>query len=420
MHESNSLISGAFDSQESFDDNDERYAGLLIDTNNLLSAVSISTKKINSVGELSRVASSIFVKIFESIFHLHLEEIIRNPQTVEEYAANAQIVIDALSEQIQMDLQHITGDSIALGDIRPISNLINIFVRIISITSLESHPPGGPRSDGSDSISTHESTFGPIPRPPSTPGIKRSRAGKKQRPSSSGGRRSTGFGADIYRADYVPFEELDDEGMQMLRSSVNMLAQEKKLEEARRRREAARSQKTQQRAEDSRRWAQVSQRAKQKQWADQTAREAHSYRLRKNNEDHKMLRKMYTALLHQKHKWRLEEKKDVRDKVSVLKREAQWHVKSLQNLFEDRVRLLREHDTVRRGEEQVTLHAHRRMAREMKQSYVAKQRRQVDKYRNVMVQRKEQQRMKTYASHKDLLALLSAENWQASLRIGID
>jgi hypothetical protein len=418
MHTNESLDSGTFDSQGSNDD--DRYAGLLIDTNNLLSAVSISTKKINSVGELSRVASSIFVKIFESIFHLHLEEIIRNPQTVEEYATNAQIVIDALSERIQMDLQHITGGSIACGDIRAISNLINIFARIISITNLDSHHTGGPHDPGSDSISTHESTFGPVPRPSSALGGKRGSNAKKPRPGSAGGVRANGFGGDVYRRDYIPFREMDEEGIQMLHSSVSALAQERKLVEARRRRETARMHKMQQRSEEGKRWAQVSQRAKQKQWADQTAREAHSYRLRKNSQDHKMLRRIYTALLHQKHKWRLEEEHETRDKVSVLKREAQWHIKSLQNLFEDRVRLLREHDSVRRREEQVTLHAHRRMAREMKQSYVAKQRRQVDKYRNVMVQRKEQQRMKTFASHKDLVALISAENWQASLRSGMD
>lgn len=67
---------------------------VLSNTNNLLSVVGISTKKVTSMGELTRVASSMFVAVFESLFHVRLEGIIRNPQNREEYAHNAQRVID--------------------------------------------------------------------------------------------------------------------------------------------------------------------------------------------------------------------------------------------------------------------------------------------------------------------------------------
>lgn len=49
---------------------EDRYEHLLANTNNLLSAVGISAKKISSIRELCRVASSMFVAIFESLFHV--------------------------------------------------------------------------------------------------------------------------------------------------------------------------------------------------------------------------------------------------------------------------------------------------------------------------------------------------------------
>ena len=69
---------------------------VLSNTNSLLSVVGISTKKVTSMGELTRVASSMFVAVFESLFHVRLEGIIRNPQNKDEYAHNAQRVIDRL------------------------------------------------------------------------------------------------------------------------------------------------------------------------------------------------------------------------------------------------------------------------------------------------------------------------------------
>jgi len=116
-------------------DDDGHLALLLANTNNLLKHVGISAKKISSVAELCRVASSMFVAVYESLFHVRLEGIIRSPQTKDEYAENAQIVIDGLSQQINLNLQHITGKGIVGGDIRALSNLVHIFVRLVSITT---------------------------------------------------------------------------------------------------------------------------------------------------------------------------------------------------------------------------------------------------------------------------------------------
>ena len=73
---------------------DDDPSTVLSNTNNLLSVVGISTKKVTSFADLVEDASSIFVAVFESLFHVRLEGIIRSPQNGEEYAHNAQQVID--------------------------------------------------------------------------------------------------------------------------------------------------------------------------------------------------------------------------------------------------------------------------------------------------------------------------------------
>lgn len=113
---------------------DDDSSVLLSNTNKLLTAVGISAKKISSTEELSRVASSMIVAVFESLFHQKIDGIVRNPKSIIHYERNAQLVIDSLSDQIQLDLQHITGKSIVSGDLRVLSNLVHILVRIVSLT----------------------------------------------------------------------------------------------------------------------------------------------------------------------------------------------------------------------------------------------------------------------------------------------
>ena len=106
---------------------------LLFELNSLLAYVGISSKRISSINELTRVASSMFVALFESLFKLRLDGIVRNPYSKMDYIINAQLVVDGLSNQIQMDLQHITGESIVAGDLRSLTNLIHILFRCVNM-----------------------------------------------------------------------------------------------------------------------------------------------------------------------------------------------------------------------------------------------------------------------------------------------
>jgi hypothetical protein len=106
---------------------------ILDEVNYLLSSVGTISKRIISIEELCRVASSMFVAIIESLFHIRLDGIVRSPISRNDYVMNAQKVIDHLSYRIDMDLQHITGEAVVDGDLRTLSNLIHLLYRIQGI-----------------------------------------------------------------------------------------------------------------------------------------------------------------------------------------------------------------------------------------------------------------------------------------------
>jgi hypothetical protein len=120
------------DSETSFYQNDGPSI-LISNTNKLLSAVGIGAKKISTMEELVRVAPSMFVAIFEALYHMRIDGVARNPKTREDYIGNAQQVIDNLSDQINIDLTHISGELIVSGDFDALSNLVHIFIRIVSL-----------------------------------------------------------------------------------------------------------------------------------------------------------------------------------------------------------------------------------------------------------------------------------------------
>lgn len=132
---SDDIINVSYESKSSLNQtNASANDSLLSTTNRMLSIIRINAKEIMSIGELKRVASSMFVAIYESLFNHKLSGIIRKPTTLADYSDNVQQVIDILGKQIDMDLGHISGKAIAEGDLRSISNLISIFKRIANIT----------------------------------------------------------------------------------------------------------------------------------------------------------------------------------------------------------------------------------------------------------------------------------------------
>lgn len=64
------------------------------------------------IAELQRLACSMFVYLYESIFE-RLEEIERRPESTQEHAYNADLVIQAFERKVGVDLSDISGDEIA-------------------------------------------------------------------------------------------------------------------------------------------------------------------------------------------------------------------------------------------------------------------------------------------------------------------
>ena len=376
---------------------------LLVDTNNLLFAVGISAKRIASINELSRVASSMFVAVFESLFHVRLEGIIRSPQTKEQYIENAQRVIDGLSQQIQTDLKHITGKSIVQGDIKSLSHLISIFVQIVTITSQESRnisPSDGLNgiqkndhdiiSHGSGSITTHESIFEDKNHP---------------------------FNFELMTDEFHRIHKIDIK--KLMNKGHFMLQQEEKLEGARKRREKLRAEKGRYYSAANQKRADVSSRSMQQRWIEDRLRDEKSYKLKRSSEEHVMLRKIYKGLLHKMHEWKLDEAIEIREKVDMTKNEVMSHIKSLQAIFEDRVRILNEHSLECQNDEIREIETHKRMGSELRKAFSARYDNYINDQKNVLHQKRQKILMKRHEARCDLLALLSVEKWHDTLRSSV-
>eukprot|EP01084_Bolivina_argentea_P029409 54616_1 len=125
---------------------------LLRHTNELLSRVNIiqgrgkHLKNIHKIDVLKKSASSMFVAIFEALFHVQLVDIARSPNSLKDYIANAEAVVDALSLVFDMSLSHIKGKDIATGNITAIRNLVDILTGISHVKySQEEDEEGKPQ-----------------------------------------------------------------------------------------------------------------------------------------------------------------------------------------------------------------------------------------------------------------------------------
>lgn len=113
-------------------------------TNALLREVGISTKYI-TLGELQESASSMFVAIFEALYDVRLEGVVRKPTKSSDYVHNAQLVLDALSQSLKgVNVSHITSQGICSGDVVEIQHLVEIFRSIRALMRLEAGVPASP------------------------------------------------------------------------------------------------------------------------------------------------------------------------------------------------------------------------------------------------------------------------------------
>ena len=103
--------------------------------NELLAALSISSKPIESVLELHSNASSMFVAIFEKIYDCRIDKICRRPLGPQDYEHNADLVINALKPRVAdpVSLAGIAGNDLcgeagSADATFAIARLVEIFV----------------------------------------------------------------------------------------------------------------------------------------------------------------------------------------------------------------------------------------------------------------------------------------------------
>lgn len=371
-------------------------AELLDEVNSLLVAVGISSKRISSLDELTRVASSMFVAIFESLFQVRLEGIIRNPYTTMDYVINAQLVVDGLSHQIQMDLQHISGESIVNGDVRALSNLIHILYRCVNMTTNKG--PGRSSLNisrdlslsNSDSISTHESAF-----------LSDDNAGRGPRQSVH--KKS---GDQIFR----------EEATKAAKLSRKRFSLEAKLEAAKFRRDRINNAKGRKAGVNNTTAFITSKKALQKRWTEDTMREKKSFIARRSNEEQVMLRKVYKGLLKRMHDIKVDDDIECRMRVSQMRDDAKNHIKSLQAVFENRIQILKEQRVNTSSRNDKFTRAFKQMKSNIEKSTNQKQSAKIRDRRSTTLQDRQRQLNNRVDAHRILMSVLSSENWAESLR----
>ena len=96
--------------------------------------------------------------------------------------------------------------------------------------------------------------------------------------------------------------------------------------------------------------------------------------------------------------------------------EARGRIEALQNLFEDRLKLLAEQNTANRRDEELHRRAHRRMDTDLLRSYNGRQKRITEIHKSALSQKRQHTLLSKHESHKNLLALLGVEDWTTTLR----
>ena len=242
----------------------------------------------------------------------------------------------------------------------------------------------------SDSISTHESAFlsdddaGPNPR---------QSVHKKS-------------GEEIFREEAVKAAKL----------SRKRFSLEAKLEAAKLRREKFNNAKGRQAGAKNTAAFMTSRKALQKRWTEDTMREKKSFIARRSNEEQVMLRKVYKGLLKRMHDIKVDDDIEYRNKLSQMREDAKNHIKSLQVVFEDRLRVLKEQKVNTSTYNDKFTRAFKQMKSNIEKSTKQKQNAKITDRKSRALQERQRQLNNRIDAHRILMSVLSTESWKESLR----
>lgn len=393
------------------DDDDESV--LIANTNKVLTSLGIATKHILSMEELRRVAPSMFVGVVEALFKMKIDGIIRSPQSKQDYIHNAQLMIDYLSEQMQLDVSYITGDLIWEGNFEALSNLVSIFLRLLSLTgsneslqSLGSHDEEGEDEEyhrrfsypSGDSISTKDSLL--LPKPSSSL-PRRNVQGRtryyyenpaySQRPTAEQ-RFTQKFLAESFRKSEKLLQSELKQYHANRRRSFNNLYQKNLLE--------YRNQQKKQKCKEIRR----------NQFKQTLIGQQRSFDLKRKNAEAVALHKIYDALFREVARQRAEERKNEHQRIQQLKGKLQNEVESLDRLYREKLQLI---DQQRRNTNQISRSTYESVLVELSKNLEKK----LDYQLNVGSQSRDREMLWKEEAYKKLLQKIHGTKWEDFLRV---
>ena len=369
-------------------------------TNAILTNIGITTKKVNSFGELQRIASSMFVAMLERGFNMRIKGIVRQREdgrqlTQEDYIHNVQRVIQEMEGLVGTNLSHITGKGIVRGETKSLYHLLTLFDMTIGQNQVNTVGAAPDISNSVDldndgSISTHESTF----------------------------EDSEQIGAiETFKVSSSKVRDLvEEDSRQLLLQTEGEMKQRERIEAANQRKKTLQSfnnMKLHRRNEAKR---EISNRMRHQRWMEDTIRAEDAYEKRQKDQDDVMERKIYSALLKKLHEWSRSDRYEAKEKLLMMRNEAKDHIAGLKNLYDDRIKLLNEQNQATAGDENKRKKALTATASKLIQTFHDHQKVILNMHRSKLAQRRRQELLKKKEAHKNSLALLGVEAWPESLR----
>ena len=201
-----------------------------------------------------------------------------------------------------------------------------------------------------------------------------------------------------------------------MRSTEAKIHQEGRIDSARRRRDEQRMKQESRLGRENKRKKAIARQMQQARWLEENQRESQAHAVRQSSEEHAMLRKIYGGLLSKLHTWRRAERQEARERVNRMRDDAKNNVEQLQNLFDDRLNLLKEQNANSTRDDNIYKRSHIQVDSDLLQSYSSRQKKMLETYKGVLSQKRQQQLLKRSEARKNLIALLSVEKWQDGLR----
>eukprot|EP01038_Epipyxis_sp_PR26KG_P010833 gene10833-14542_t len=365
---------------------------LLLNTNRLLSAVGIPSKRISSIAELRRVASSLFVAVFEALFHARIPEINRNPKVKRDYENNAQFMIDRLSRRILLDLSHITGQKLIEGDLIAIQNLVNIFLGVLSISR---SVDGDSESDSSynisvisGSITTEDSTFRTL--------------------SDFDGNQNSG----IKPPSLAQGQMFAESKSKMEKTIENEL----KLAEAKKRREALKHLNNSQSRFNNFQRDLRSRKILHDRWVVDNERKEMSRNLKLRDQESILLRKFAKQVYKKMHLLKLEEEFEEKNKKTVLNEQLMSKVQVMESLFYDKIRVIKEKSSFPPRNNNTFVESNREEMASICKAIEEKQKISLNKETEKFDMKWDLELHSRLEAKKNYLALVSVDDWAEWLR----